>query len=77
MLCPYSTFSFKETESKSDTQYSHKVVEEQEIVPEMTLEVIQVRDTTSPGLRDGDGPRAPCDIEWAFATRIITEFCHL
>lgn len=52
--CPYSTFSFKDTEVSSGSQGSHKVAEEpgEGVSAE---EMIQVSDTASPSLRDGDG----------------------
>lgn len=58
-FCLYSIFTFKDTEIKSDSQSSQKETEESEENASLELPEaaeIQVRVTTSPALRDGDGP---------------------
>lgn len=73
LFCPSSTFSFKDTETKSESQGSQKAAEEPGGNASSEALETQVRDMTSPGLRDGDGP-GYCDIE---SVRVTTESCHL
>lgn len=73
LFCLSSTFSFKDTETKSESQGSQKAAEEPGRNASSEALETQVRDMTSPGLRDGDGP-GYCDIE---SVRVTTESCHL
>lgn len=70
---PSSTFSFKDAETKSKSQGSQKAAEEPGGNASSEALETQVRDMTSPGLRDGNGP-GYCDIE---SVRVTTESCHL
>ncbi|XP_041911065.1 cilia- and flagella-associated protein 61 [Arvicola amphibius] len=76
LLEPSRESSFKEsqdTETKSESQGSQKAAEEPGGNASSEALETQVRDMTSPGLRDGDGP-GYCDIE---SVRVTTESYHL
>lgn len=70
---PSSPFSFKHAETKSESQGSQKAAEEPGGNASSEALETQVRDLTSPGLRDGVGS-GYCDSE---LVRVTTESCHL